>query len=1010
LIQKLKEVQKNQIKVTEGWSASMKALRDFAQGTSKTNSPFSGLTQDILKMKANVGGNFIDLILGMDPKEYERRKKEIFKFDNKGNITGLQRDGKIIKEALTSITAGEFQAKTMRQNAELNDQAKAFNKLQKMGVPVSEAYNLISDASFANMIATMKNKKKVRDLIEEYKSLLKLTEERKETGAFGIKLEETQKIPTTVSDQQAAIAKLMTQGASFADAYNFVQDAAVAAAVAGEKNNNVLRDTANAATAAAEATKKLNIQAQFYGKLTEWKESLETIRNQQVAISKLVAAGFSLSDAYSIVQDSAVAATIAQSQNNQQIKEAGILAKQSADALKAMAAAQDLVMQNQQVVDKTALFKAIQENNTLTNAQIKALLENPSLAAIFLKPEVTQQEFDALMQGLQNAANAEALELTMKNLTIEGMESIFNDGFSKAMEAFDAQEKAIELKFKADTSYLTDPETGIIPVAENAIAQIQYQIDDWEAGLKGIEEQEKNINESYEEKEKALDKVQKINEKISRQQKQQLTLADALSRGDISAAAVAIQEMRESSASDQAETQRDMLAAEKENRLANVRNALGQTRKQIEDQIKKLKDQIFEIEEKTLEPAKEALRLRERQRDIDISNVTVLGETRAEWEKVKNGIDLAKTSSLAYEKAMKDALDIVKSIVDYWTNKVPKEVTTIHKIITKHVTEGAPETPPGDTPPVEPPPGDCTPQKFASVPVEPACAFGPADWYEDCHGNVTFKCTGGANNTKTNTGNTGSGFSSGPLFDDGGLSVSNKNTSSSTSGNTFTSALADANKEYDKLVTASKKPGATPSDFGAALASADKKVVNAIKLVNAKKDYDTKVASSLNKGSSPSDFGASLAAADAKVINLANKVLASSTPDPCPAGYAIDPKTKNCVKMNSGGGGGLSMAFMASGGMIKPKYFARGAFARGTDTIPAMLTPGEFVVRKSAVDNIGVNTLKKINDGAYNGSEVYNYNLNVTLNGSDMDPNEVASVVIQKIKQLDSQKIRRSLV
>ena len=36
---------------------------------------------------------------------------------------------------------------------------------------------------------------------------------------------------------------------------------------------------------------------------------------------------------------------------------------------------------------------------------------------------------------------------------------------------------------------------------------------------------------------------------------------------------------------------------------------------------------------------------------------------------------------------------------------------------------------------------------------------------------------------------------------------------------------------------------------------------------------------------------------------------------------------------------------------------------RGTDTVPAMLSPGEFVIRKSAVDSIGADTLAAINEG-----------------------------------------------
>jgi Phage-related minor tail protein len=55
----------------------------------------------------------------------------------------------------------------------------------------------------------------------------------------------------------------------------------------------------------------------------------------------------------------------------------------------------------------------------------------------------------------------------------------------------------------------------------------------------------------------------------------------------------------------------------------------------------------------------------------------------------------------------------------------------------------------------------------------------------------------------------------------------------------------------------------------------------------------------------------------------------------------------------------------ANGGLI---YRADGGSIfqpKGTDTVPAMLTPGEFVIKKSSVDKIGSDTLSKINAGAY---------------------------------------------
>lgn len=56
------------------------------------------------------------------------------------------------------------------------------------------------------------------------------------------------------------------------------------------------------------------------------------------------------------------------------------------------------------------------------------------------------------------------------------------------------------------------------------------------------------------------------------------------------------------------------------------------------------------------------------------------------------------------------------------------------------------------------------------------------------------------------------------------------------------------------------------------------------------------------------------------------------------------------------------------GGQIQ--RFARGGVVPGTgnsDTVPAMLTPGEFVIRKSSVKKLGASTLAQMNDNGYMG-------------------------------------------
>jgi TP901 family phage tail tape measure protein len=52
---------------------------------------------------------------------------------------------------------------------------------------------------------------------------------------------------------------------------------------------------------------------------------------------------------------------------------------------------------------------------------------------------------------------------------------------------------------------------------------------------------------------------------------------------------------------------------------------------------------------------------------------------------------------------------------------------------------------------------------------------------------------------------------------------------------------------------------------------------------------------------------------------------------------------------------------LAEGGLVKPQYLAKGGLAKGTDTIPAMLTAGEYVMNAAAVDRYGVGFFDSLN-------------------------------------------------
>ena len=115
------------------------------------------------------------------------------------------------------------------------------------------------------------------------------------------------------------------------------------------------------------------------------------------------------------------------------------------------------------------------------------------------------------------------------------------------------------------------------------------------------------------------------------------------------------------------------------------------------------------------------------------------------------------------------------------------------------------------------------------------------------------------------------------------------------------------------------------------------------------------------------------------------------------------------------------------GGSIS-KYMAFGGRAMGSDTVPTMLTPGEFVMNKAASKAYGP-LLERINESKYpgmlgdsgtaqvpvnnistsvsdNSTAVYNYNLGFSINGSNGNAKDIANAVMREIKNVDSQRIR----
>jgi hypothetical protein len=119
-----------------------------------------------------------------------------------------------------------------------------------------------------------------------------------------------------------------------------------------------------------------------------------------------------------------------------------------------------------------------------------------------------------------------------------------------------------------------------------------------------------------------------------------------------------------------------------------------------------------------------------------------------------------------------------------------------------------------------------------------------------------------------------------------------------------------------------------------------------------------------------------------------------------------------------------------AGGMVK--YAAGGVAGDGSrDSIAAMLTPGEFVVRKAMVDKYGTPMFDAINQGSFamptykrmestagnvsvkteNNTSVFspmynNYSVNVSVSNTGASADEIANKTMTKIRQMQNMQIR----
>jgi TP901 family phage tail tape measure protein len=806
---------------------------------------------------------------------------------------------------IDSLLAAFTDKKTQKSAFKLFDGIQ--NRLLRMGVgkDLRDAVASMSAEDFAKVAAQKgknaiftfeKNKPRSKDTISGLAPLGKAADQgyrERNLGDYNFVQEETIK---TVTDQATAYNMLIANGVSAARALEVVADAGQAAAIAGGaikitdpewktyiKNINGANDALERQKVLNDAI-KANQEFSDYSKMPELSKQLKEM-------------GYSIDQIDTVLGNPELAKFLVED-----LKDGKMDAKEIADYLNSIEARK--IIDIQVALNKGDLAKAGAEGRQIVDelfaAQEGLIRTGPE--AMKLKANERQ------IRDLESQIAPFRREIELINDQIEDAQRAIEENYSRPIEKL--QEEVNDLNRELEMN----PFFG-----DRAIKKIQDENNMLSNDLTVIAHAAEEVNKKYDEQADALSKVQEINANIMEQQKQQLDLADALTQGDISAAAQAAQTMRQTGASQFATGQADALEQARKNALGSLTGPQsGLTQEQINEKqyqnsqkiyqmetdprrveilnqiqikqdaiynleeqreaallkIRDLEDQIWKIEENSIEPLQERIdllnyenRILQDSIDKQIESLTVLGKTRDEWNRINAQLDAQAAALKAANgsAALAGLLAAAETLNLTWAEILAKLAAYAN-----------------------------------GVPAAVVAAQG--------------SIVGGPTPTPT--------------------------------------------------PTPTPKSNATPEQIEAL-----------DKAIKGKDDGDT---SSLgfNDGNSFSGDGDKGSTADAQA------------------------KSDALAKLNW-----ITWDRNASGGLIKPKRFAVGGTVIGTDSVPAMLTPGEFVMSRYAVQSHGIDKMKSINNSSSVGDSVYNYSISVNVK-SDANPDEIARSVMAQVRNVDSQRLR----
>jgi len=1062
LLTRLKFISDAAIKATGG----VDELIRITSGDGLTK--FAGITQQLLGVLGggqNGGFNreFITYLEGMDD---ATRGVYLNTQKLKKGIVELTPKGEALNEALNEKSIREYSVAQYEASQNVKAQRAALIKLTLAGVDNATALSMVANAADAVAIngstidsaklqQMAKDAKLAKDEMEDLNLELKIAAQASRDDL--VELSKTlatlqavkSKYPSLTADQLNALSQNPAMIKGFAKLFS---GAGTKDELAKLKTD--LEDWINGIDAAIKI--KINIEAEadpiqfmtneFANTSEKFGKYIELARRQLEASfrDKLATASNAVDPYYT---------------NKDGVKSAGFVAREAQERMDAVQASIDAENRRyeRQTQDIEAEYAArlnsfesllIGQQNKLDEANAameKAQKEISDMQdAARLKYDSYYSGVDKDGNGIINIRSTESLQRQIDDRN-EIIKNTIDKPIEVAQEFIDQAERRIELNFTR-------------PIAALEETSAKYADD-----LTLIDRAAEEINKKYDAQEEALNKVSAINDQIIGQQKEQLDLAGAISSGDIGAAAKAMQQIQASRVSQMAKTQQQSISAAREGQInALTGSTSGLTRAQIEEEQYKISRKIYNLqqdqskEDKIIFDLKETIYKKEEERKTQLGLLNALESTMTSVVKERQvALDAIAVKELAM-KPLVDAVATAQTAVNVTQaayNKLLAEKDAALKAaelthianLTKYqaelrsaednLTKANAELAKAEK---------ALADLQAEIAKQQAEIDKQAQTYVDLETNILAADLAASTLTKTLALATEQAIKLAAALKtkaDADIAATaaakakaEADAKIKADADAKTKADADAKTKADADAKAIKD--AAEAAAAAAIAATNAATSAATSAVATKTAEDAALAALAAQNATSDDPGVTRAAlqalqkAEALAIKTAAAAATAAAVAKADAAEAMkaqkakdeaEARAAEAIKIAAEAAAAQAAAdakdltsggyyftgtsyYKAAGGLI-PKHFASGGYARGTDTVPAMLTPGEFVMSKYAVNTHGVDKLKAINNGDSVGDSVYNYSVSVNVK-SDSNPDEIARAVMMQIKQVDGQKIR----